>query len=253
MTKQVRFAKINTIYHASKSSSKSLSSRPLPDELLRVSTTPSHPYPTTSRPRTRHSSQAEQPYGYAPSMIPHAQMPMRLHFLLAYSPYKVPAIPYDLSLPFSIIEQSPSNSILSEPATEPPVSSLTITCPLLKWRITVTPPPSMLSSIQPSVRRSPVPYVSVLDVLMALLRDMTIPVLPSEYETLPSREATAKVNEAYFQRCRSITDSAARRAEEMRGVKRVDFLMGQNKFLGLSTRPTTRNGETIWELNVGYS
>ncbi|KAK1229503.1 hypothetical protein PQX77_007426 [Marasmius sp. AFHP31] len=245
MTKHVRFANLNTIYHASKSSSKSLSSRALPDELLRVSTTPSHPY---TRPRARLSSQAEPPYGHKASTVLHAaHLPMRLHFLLAFSPYKEPAIPYDLSLPFSIIEQSPSNSILSEPATEPPVSSLTITCPLLKWTITVTPPPS----IQPSGRRSPVPYVSVLDVLMALLRDMNIPVLSSEYEALPSREATAKVDEAYFQRCRSIADPAIRSTEELRGVKRVDFLMGQNRFLGLSSRSATRKGETIWELNVG--
>ncbi|KAF9268424.1 hypothetical protein L218DRAFT_853818 [Marasmius fiardii PR-910] len=180
---------------------------------------------------------------------------MRLHFLLAFSPYKEPAIHYDLSLPFSIIEQSPSNSVMAEPATEPPVSSLRITCPMMKWTITVIPPPSIISPsvLQPSVRRSPVRYVTVLDVLMALLRDMNIPVTSSEYQALPSPDTTTKVNQAYFHRCRSIPDPASRRVEEARGVKRVDFLMGRNKFLGLSSRTSMRNGETIWELNVGQS
>lgn len=86
---------------------------------------------------------------------------------------------------------------------------------------------------------------------MALLRDMNIPVTSSEYQALQSPQATAKVNEAYFHRCRSIMDPTARKVEEARGVKRVDFLMGHNKFLGLSSRTSMRNGETIWELNVG--
>ncbi|KAG7096467.1 hypothetical protein E1B28_003900 [Marasmius oreades] len=233
MMKHVRFAKTNTIHHLSKS----ISSRPLPDELLRVSTTPHR--------RSRTSSQAEHPYAlYKPTNVLHPHLPIRLHFLLAFSPYKTPAIHYDLSLPFSIIQQSPSNSILTEPATEPPVSSLTITSPILKWSITVTPPPSLLP------RQSPIPYVTVLDVLMALMRDMNIPVTSSEYQTLPSHDATAKVNEAYFQRCRNIADSASRTVEEARGVKRVDFLMGCNKFLGLSSRTSSRTGEMIWELNV---
>ncbi|ESK86218.1 hypothetical protein Moror_16667 [Moniliophthora roreri MCA 2997] len=240
--KHVRFAKTNTIYppYIPSKSLSVLSSRTLPDELVHVATTP---HPAQQIMRSRLLSKADQPHTshfLKLAHAHHANAPMRLHFLLAFSPYKSPAIHYDLSLPFSIIEHSPSNSIMAEPATEPPVSSLTITSPMLQWDITVTPA---------SPTRS---YVSVLDVLLALCRDMHISVHPEEYEAIPSLEVTKKVNKAYFNRCRSIADTAARQAEEKRGVKRVDFLMGRNHFLGLSTRNTSRTGSggLVWELNV---
>ncbi|KAK7018660.1 hypothetical protein VNI00_018346 [Paramarasmius palmivorus] len=240
--KHVRFAKTNTIYppHIPSKSLSVLSSRSLPDELVHVATPPT--YPAQQLMRSRLLSKADQPHTshfLNLAHAHHAKAPMRLHFLLAFSPYKGPAIHYDLSLPFSIIEQSPSNSIMTEPATEPPVSSLTITSSMFQWDITVTPA---------SHGR---PYVSVLDVLLALCRDMHVSVLPDEYDAIPSMDVTKRINRAYFSRCRKIADSAVRQTEEKRGVKRVDFLMGRNQFMGLSTRSTLRpGGDIVWELNV---
>jgi len=93
------------------------------------------------------------------------------------------------------------------------------------------------------------PYVSVLDVVHALYRGLRMAVHPVEYEALPTVEATANVNEAFFSRCNKIVDKKARQEEHAKGVKRVDFLMGRNRFLGLS-KQSNRNGSTVWELNV---
>jgi len=74
-----------------------------------------------------------------------------------------------------------------------------------------------------------------------------MPILPAEYGSLPSQDAILDVNTAYYRRCGRIEDFDSRRLEEGKGVKRVDFLMGRNRFLGLSG---TLKGPDIWELNV---
>jgi hypothetical protein len=58
------------------------------------------------------------------------------------------------------------------------------------------------------------------------------------------------VDKAYYRRCGCIEDPDSRQLEESKGVKRVDFLMGRNRFLGLSG---TLKGPDIWELNVSSS
>ena len=96
------------------------------------------------------------------------------------------------------------------------------------------------------------PYVSVRDVVHALYRGLRMAVHPLEYEALPSMETITNVNEAYFSRCNSIVEKKARQEEQAKGVKRVDFLMDRNRFLGLSKKSSTsrKGGSMVWELNV---
>jgi hypothetical protein len=84
-----------------------------------------------------------------------------------------------------------------------------------------------------------------MDILIAVYRELRLTVHPAEYDSLG--DAKNKVDDAYFLRCRKIDDYDSRQAEERKGIKRVDFLMGKNRFLGLSG---TRNSSHIWELNV---
>ncbi|KAJ4472970.1 hypothetical protein J3R30DRAFT_3707966 [Lentinula aciculospora] len=165
----------------------------------------------------------------------------RIHYLLAFAPYQLPPLPYDLSTRPSIIKSFIPSDVLSEPATNPPVSSLIITCPHLRWEFPITPIPA-------SSRKSS--YVSVLDVLHALYRGLRLAVHPLEYEALPSLEVIANVNEAYYSRCNSTVDTKARQEEQVKGIKRVDFLMGRNRFLGLSKKSSRRDDGLVWELNV---
>ncbi|THU99550.1 hypothetical protein K435DRAFT_776938 [Dendrothele bispora CBS 962.96] len=169
-----------------------------------------------------------------PLMIPEAAT--RLHYLLAYIPYHHPAVYYDLSLHPSTVERYHAPNILSESATDPPMPSLIVTCPFLNWELFITP--SMDS------RRT---YVSVSDVFHSLYSGLRKAVHPVEYEGIPSLDVKNLVDQAYFNRCKLIGDYYAQVEEHKKGVKRVDFLMGRSRFLGLSSR---RGDSRIWELNV---
>lgn len=86
--------------------------------------------------------------------------------------------------------------------------------------------------------------------LYALYRGLRIAVHPVEYKALPSSEAVANVNEAYYSRCNSILEAQARQEEQSKGIKRVDFLIGRTRFLGLSKKSRRRDDGLVWELNV---
>lgn len=224
MTKHVRFASQHTLYSH------------LPPVPLRALSTGSLPPSHTPRAvqKTARSASAEPVLQHEPSLGK-----LRLHILLAFSPFMKPSMEYDLSLPPTTLTAPYAAHALLEPATNPPVSSLTITCPHLKWPIFV--------SFSPQSPFQAGSYVSVLDVLTTLHHTLRTAVHPAEYEALPTQDATQNVNTAYFNRCRHIFDPAARKTEALKGVKRVDFLMGRNRFLGLSGTSMDSN---VWELNV---
>ncbi|KAF5310778.1 hypothetical protein D9619_007624 [Psilocybe cf. subviscida] len=117
-------------------------------------------------------------------------------------------------------------------------------------------------------------FVTVADVLVCLYRELRLAIHPVEYAELAPNVAQ-RVNEAYFERCASLAgsgfdaagdpDEARRRlewgtdaererdrereriAEEQKGIRKVDLLMGHTWFIGLSG---TLHGPGVWELNV---
>ncbi|KAE9386970.1 hypothetical protein BT96DRAFT_948738 [Gymnopus androsaceus JB14] len=221
LTKRVRFTSINAMYS------------PIPSTPYAFTTSTATSVSQSSdgskhSKRRRHSSTLTTHPRPFPLDVP--EPITRIHYLLAFpsaAPYQLPPLTYDLC----------------SPATDPPVSSLTITCPYLHWEFPITP--MTLAS-----RKGP--YVSVRDVIHALYRGLRMAVHPLEYEALPSVETITNVNEAYFSRCNSIVKKKARQEEQAKGVKRVDFLMGRNRFLGLSKKSSTsrKGGSMVWELNV---
>jgi hypothetical protein len=147
-----------------------------------------------------------------------------------------PAIQWDFTLPLTSIttadHQRLSSRILSEPATSPPRSSLTIISQHLPKEIAIYASPLNSGA-----------YVTVEDVLITLHRALRLPVTPGQLDMLPSRHARRIVSAAYESRIRN-----KRIFEGMdTGVKRVDCLMGRNRFMGLSS---TRVGPGTWALNV---
>ncbi|KIK54932.1 hypothetical protein GYMLUDRAFT_176439 [Collybiopsis luxurians FD-317 M1] len=232
--KHVRFSSINALYS------------PIPSTPY-IFTTSTATSVSNSSQGSRHSKRRKHVSKLTtrPRPIPSSLLEpfMRIHYVLAFSPYQLPPLTYDLSAHPSVVSSYLSADILSEPATNPPVSSLTITCPHLSWEFPIAP-------MTRSSRKGN--YVSILDVLHALYRGLRTTVHPVEYEAIPSPEIVNNVNEAYFSRCESISDAKARQEEQAKGVKRVDFLMGRNRFLGLSATKASRNGggSMVWELNV---
>jgi hypothetical protein len=90
-------------------------------------------------------------------------------------------------------------------------------------------------------------FVSVLDVFMSVHTSLRLAARRAEYDTLPSGDVRRGVDYAYFRRCGLLADEEERTMEALQGVKRVDFLEGKTRFLGLSG---PIEGEHVWELNV---
>ncbi|KAJ6554593.1 hypothetical protein B0H19DRAFT_948682 [Mycena capillaripes] len=163
----------------------------------------------------------------------HISISCQIHSLLAFAPFMPPHVHYDLSQPVHTIKPQLTPSFL-DPATYPPLPALTVLCPHISWPIAVAP-------------SQPAGFVSVLDVFMSVHTSLRLCVGRSEYDTLPSGDARRRVDDAYFTRCRLVADVEERRIEALKGVKRVDFLAGKTRFLGLSG-PV--EGAHVWELNL---
>lgn len=234
MSKRVHFSEINVSYSPKVPSlSPSISNSSLP------SSSPS-PEPVTPPPQTdfHPSPYPRSPYEQLPDLYTDVSPKhLEIHYLLAYSPFSGPPLQYDITThPALIQDQFPAHA-LAEPATNPPMQTIIITCQYFKskWDIHIRPAPTSSS-----------PFVTVDDVLDAMYRGLRLPVHPIEYDGIPPHEAS-HVNAAYYTRCGRVLDQDARLQEHSKGVKRVDFLMGKNRFMGLAA---TLSGPETWELNI---
>ncbi|KAF9460205.1 hypothetical protein BDZ94DRAFT_1139093, partial [Collybia nuda] len=149
-----------------------------------------------------------------------------VHPLLQLS--RSPAVNFDLTQPPSTItsrHHGISQRVLSEPATSPPMRTMTITSRHLPWIITA--------------HTSRGPFVTVYDVFDAIYYTLRKNITPNEYHSLPTQKDKHHVNTAYEQRYRRIRSSREYQDEKSGGVRRVDFLMDHTRFMGLSmTRET---------------
>lgn len=173
-------------------------------------------------------------------LFPELEDPKELHIhtLLGHvGPYGEPEIPYDVSIPISQVKEQFGIASLMEPATQPPVQNLTIACPeFLLWEVEVK-----TGAVYPGA------YVSVDDVLTAIYSNLRHAVNYMDYDSLGRNKPA--VDAAYFNRLARIVDPVYREQEAAKGVKRIDFLRGRNRFMGLSVMH--RPGEQAWwELNV---
>lgn len=134
--------------------------------------------------------------------------------------------------PLVLLEDQVSLEGFSDPATEPPLSSLSIILPNLPWPLDVRPSTATDA------------YVSVSDVFHALYSDLRLCAHPTEYSGLSEAEAR-EVDMAYFARCRRAGADEQRQLEK--GIRKIDFLMEKMRFLGLSA---TLQGPDVWELNA---
>lgn len=125
-----------------------------------------------------------------------------------------------------------SSRALLEPATEPPMPFIIITCTYLPWQFKV----SALNG----------KYVTIEDMLEALYRSLRVNITQPEFNSFPSERDQRRATRAYEDRYRRLRGS--RYDEEKRsGMKRVDFLMGRTRFVGISN-----NGRRPdeWHLSV---
>jgi hypothetical protein len=158
---------------------------------------------------------------------------VRINSFLGVSPAEF--ILYDFSVPKDVT-LAPGNPLYAiavvEPATDPPLSFLTIVCPQLDRSFDILPHYSA--------------YVTVLDVLQDLHGWLQLGIRRDDYTAL-SLSVQSMVIAAYESRCSKIADPAAQAIERQKGVKCVDLLLGLHIFAGLSS---TVHGPDIWELHL---
>lgn len=161
--------------------------------------------------------------------------PVRLSPFLAAS--SDDHIVYDFSYPraATILPHHPLFAlIVSEQATQPPLSSLTVICPILAgWSLVIHPHSA-----------SPFAYITVLGVLQAIHTALRLGIHRNEYGTL-TRDEQVRINVAYRARCSRIADARMRAAEREQGIKRVDLLGDRHIFSGL-----TAHSPGVWELHL---
>ena len=150
-----------------------------------------------------------------------------IHPLLQYS--LKPTIKFDLHHPPSTIAL-PRRS-LSEPATQPPLPCLNISSHLLPYSIVVLPS-------QPHLPNS---FVTVSDVLRALHRALSMGVTRDELHELPSEDVRSQVGAVYERRVGAHSDWRTRESEKRWGIRRIDLLLGQTRFMGLSVANKRRD------------
>ncbi|KAF8345398.1 hypothetical protein F5887DRAFT_966619 [Amanita rubescens] len=145
----------------------------------------------------------------------------RLHSLIDYS---TSTIAYDFVHPPSTMPSRRdriSSRALDEPATSPPMQSMTLHSPYLPWVIQVV-----------ASNRS---FVSVRDIIDNIYHCLRTKVGGRELsKQFPKKMDQDRVTAAYRQRYRHYKDPRTYDEEKLRGLLRIDFLMGHSKFRGLS-------------------
>lgn len=174
------------------------------------------PVAATFNSPTRQKSKSAHP------LPPPATVIQGIHPFLVYS--TSPVITYDLREPPSTLSSTHRGlpcSVLSQPATSPPTSRLTIVSPQLPWRITIKHSSSA---------------VTAQDVFSELYRALRTPITSQEYQALlPSDRERRRVAAAYEDRYKHMHVRGEKEYEDEKrgGVRRVDFLMGKTRFRGL--------------------
>ena len=127
-----------------------------------------------------------------------------------------------------------TDTLVAEPATNPPLPALAIICEHLPWTITITPTPNAIWTA---------PFVTVGDVLHALHRALCLGVTDPELNVLGPAQRD-RVHDAYVRRYRR-APGAARDMEKAKGIKRVDYLMGRVIMEGIQ-----KGKDGLWEIKT---
>lgn len=129
-----------------------------------------------------------------------------------------------------------STRTFREPATTPPIYFLTITSIHLPWVI--------------KVYASNALYVTLEDVFISIYRNLRTNITGAEFHLFSKQDDQRRATRAYEKRYRRLRNTRAYEEEKRGGMKRVDFLMGHTKFLGLSN--TSRHPDE-WQLRIAWS
>lgn len=238
--KKVRFAYKNLFYSPRQNASSP--SLPVTPSIGYGLPGPS-PYVVSYAPSNR--SMSSVPYApsnpsipYAPSNPPMSSVPYASH-IYAHRMLDSSSITYDLmDHPSTILTHngySLSVRTFHEPATTPPLPFLTITCIHLPWTIKVYSSNGI--------------FVTLEDVFDSIYRSLRTNITGAEFNLFSKHDDQRRATRAYEKRYRRLRNTRSYEGEKRGGMKRVDFLMGHTKFLGLSN---SRHPDE-WQLRITWS
>jgi hypothetical protein len=148
-----------------------------------------------------------------------------MHHVLAHLPGVKRTWTWDVSCP-PVATPPHVYGTFSEPATNPPLSKVVLTCADLPYDVTVLPAMGDPSSATATV--------SVRDILFGIYKNLRMPLTHREYGLL-SLDHQHALATAYRNRVNRIAGPTAREEEGSRGLKRIDYLIasGRTRFLGI--------------------
>lgn len=111
-------------------------------------------------------------------------------------------------------------SLLDEPVTYPHMTSIILFSDLLPWSTRVE-------------AETPTGVVTIFDVLRTLHAALRTPISMSEWNSLPV-QTQSSVSAAFYHRLGGIRDHSLREKQLKKGVRRLDFLLGNTKLLGIA-------------------
>lgn len=128
-----------------------------------------------------------------------------------------------------------SSRMLSESAFTQPIRTITITTAHLKLTIRIS--------------ASNGSYLTLRDVLDGMYNALRKNITPAEFNALPTPKDRQRATREYENRYRRLRSSSAYEEEKRQGMKRVDFLMGMTRFVGLSS---SGHGPDSWVLSHSW-
>lgn len=206
-----------------------------------------HSTNSTHHSHTRRSHPATTTSSTTRLYTPRARHTTAIDPVLAYNSHSGHAsIEFDLTLPPTqiLISNGSSRSSyaalssrdLAHPATSPPLPYIHIRCSDMPWSIDVYPSPNSGSGI-----------VTVGDVLYAIYRALRRRVSASDWNA-SSPSMQDRVRDAWLRRCKRQQSSEERNYEKNNGLRRVDWLMKNTVFRGL----TPGQSNDHWVMHVGH-
>ncbi|KAJ6627511.1 hypothetical protein B0H10DRAFT_1994944 [Mycena sp. CBHHK59/15] len=209
-----------------------------------VGTSSGYPSPTytVSSSLSASPGMTPPPMNHSRSLYACAPLPaINGHIHDALRAHSRPRMAFDVSYdPAYTVASSPvlSSRVLAEAATSPCLPCVSIISDLLPWRIDIHP-----SSSKPGA------YVTVADVLNGIYHALRHPLSGEELAATPAA-IVPSIRQAFHSRCSRLAyanDPTAAKSEARRGIRRIDFLLGNHQFVGLLS--TSQNPD-VWKLVV---